>query len=150
MQYHDIRPARFLARPNRFIALVWQNGALVRAHVKNTGRCAELLRPGVRVWLEYSANPARSTPCDLVCVEKRLPQGDNRSGSVQAEALPSVYCTDTDGQKWNAPVWPAGPVLLINMDSAAPNAAAAEWLAAGGLGALQNIRPRMHSGGFPF
>ena len=72
MQYHDIRPARFLARPNRFIALVWQEGMLVRAHVKNTGRCAELLRPGVQVWLEYSANPARSTPCDLVCVEKRL------------------------------------------------------------------------------
>ena len=63
MQYHDIRPARFLARPNRFIALVWREGTLERVHVKNTGRCAELLRPGVRVWLEYSTNPARSTPC---------------------------------------------------------------------------------------
>lgn len=141
MQYHDIRPARFMARPNRFIALVWREGTLERVHVKNTGRCAELLRPGVRVWLEYSTNPARSTPCDLVCVEKRLPPQDTRPGSIAAEALPAVSCTDTDGRAWTAPAVPAGPALLINMDSAAPNAAAAEWLAAGGLGTLQNIRP---------
>lgn len=140
MQYTDIRPARFLARPNRFIALVWQEGALVRAHVKNTGRCAELLRPGVRVWLEYSTNPARSTPCDLVCVEKRLAQGDDRPGSIAAEALPEVACSDENGTVYRAPAWPAGPALLINMDSAAPNAAAAEWLAAGGLGRLEELR----------
>lgn len=140
MQYRDIRPARFLARPNRFIALVWQEGALVRAHVKNTGRCAELLRPGVRVWLEYSANPARSTPCDLVCVEKRLAPGEERPGSIAAEALPEVTCSDETGTVYCAPAWPAGPALLINMDSAAPNAAAAEWLAAGGLGALEALR----------
>lgn len=140
MQYHDIRPARFLARPNRFIALAWQEGALVRAHVKNTGRCAELLRPGVQVWLEYSANPARSTPCDLVCVEKRLAAEDERAGSIRAQALPEVFCTNETGTVYCAPAWPAGPALLINMDSAAPNAAAGEWLAAGGLGVLEELR----------
>lgn len=141
MQYRDIRPARFLARPNRFIALVWQDGTLVRAHVKNTGRCAELLRPGVRVWLEYSANPTRSTPCDLVCVEKRLRPEEDRPGSIPAEALPAVSCTDEAGSILTAPAWQAAPALLINMDSAAPNAAAGEWLAAGGLGALTALKP---------
>ncbi len=140
MQYQNIKPGRFLTRPNRFIALVWQQGTLVRAHVKNTGRCAELLRPGVQVWLEYSANPARSTPCDLVCVEKRLAAADARDGSVWAQALPEVRCTDETGMEYCAPAWPEGSALLINMDSAAPNAAAAEWLAAGGLGLLEELR----------
>ncbi len=146
MRYKDIRPARFLVRPNRFIALVWQDGALVRAHVKNTGRCAELLRPGVRVWLEYSDNPERSTPCDLVCVEKRLAEGERRPGSIRAEALPSVSCCDAAGQVWQAPALQEAWALLINMDSAAPNAAAGEWLAAGGLGGLQELRAEVTVG----
>ena len=107
MRYHDIRPAVFQARPNRFVAQVTlPDGTPVRAHVKNTGRCAELLVPGAKVYLEYAANPRRATPCDLVAVEKPTPRG----------------------------------TLLVNMDSAAPNAAAGEWLAAGGLGPLQDLR----------
>lgn len=76
MRYKNIQPATFIQRPNRFIAVVEkENGAQIKAHVKNTGRCAELLVPGCRVYLEYSDNAARKTPCDLVAVEKETPHG---------------------------------------------------------------------------
>lgn len=80
---------RFLDRPNRFIAHVdiAGRGAQV-CHVKNTGRCRELLIPGTRVYVEECQNPARKTKYDLIAVEKGK--------------------------------------LLINMDSQAPNKAAAE------------------------
>ena len=70
MRYHAIERARFLARPNRFIAHVELNGRTEVCHVKNTGRCRELLLPGAAVYLEASANPARKTKYDLVAVEK--------------------------------------------------------------------------------
>lgn len=67
--------ARFLSRPNRFIAFVDLNGETVTVHVKNTGRCKELLIPGATVYLAASANPNRKTPYDLVAVEKVKPDG---------------------------------------------------------------------------
>ena len=70
MRYQRVIPGKFLSRPNRFIALVEVGGETVVAHVKNTGRCKELLVPGVKVWLEESANPARKTLYDLIAVEK--------------------------------------------------------------------------------
>ena len=70
MVYRHICPGIFLSRPNRFIAHVELEGRVEVCHVKNTGRCRELLIPGVRVWLEESANPARKTRFDLVAVEK--------------------------------------------------------------------------------
>jgi sugar fermentation stimulation protein A len=71
MRYENICSATFLARPNRFVAeVLLENGERVVCHVKNTGRCRELLIPGVRVWLEKSENPARKTAYDLVAVEK--------------------------------------------------------------------------------
>ncbi len=70
MEYANISPARFLARPNRFIAQVELAGREETVHVKNTGRCRELLVPGARVWLERSDNPQRKTAYDLVAVEK--------------------------------------------------------------------------------
>lgn len=73
MTYQDIRAARFLARPNRFIAQVELDGAVETVHVKNTGRCRELLIPGCTVYLEGSVNPARKTKFDLVAVEKARP-----------------------------------------------------------------------------
>ncbi len=73
MIYQDIHPARFLARPNRFIAQVELDGRVETVHVKNTGRCRELLLPGCTVYLEGSANPARKTRYDLVAVEKVRP-----------------------------------------------------------------------------
>lgn len=95
MQYHNIKKAYFLCRPNRFIAHCLMEGEEVVCHVKNTGRCRELLTDHATVYLEESSNPVRKTKYDLIAVEK----GD----------------------------------LLINMDSAAPNAAAGEWLKAGQL-----------------
>lgn len=70
MQYANIRSARFLSRPNRFIAKVDIDGQEETVHVKNTGRCRELLVPGRTVWLEEGANPARKTKYDLIAVDK--------------------------------------------------------------------------------
>ena len=70
MQYGKILPARFLARPNRFVARVEAEGEELICHVKNTGRCRELLVPGATVWLEESPNPNRKTKYDLIAVEK--------------------------------------------------------------------------------
>ena len=90
MKYNNIVIGRFISRPNRFIANVEINGKTEICHVKNTGRCKELLTPDAAVYLEISHNPARKTKFDLIAVQK--------------------------GE------------LLINMDSAAPNKAAAEYL----------------------
>lgn len=70
MTYPNIRPGIFIKRPNRFIAHVEVDGAEEICHVKNTGRCRELLVPGAKVWLVESDNPARKTRFDLVAVEK--------------------------------------------------------------------------------
>ena len=61
MQYKTILDATFLSRPNRFIAKVLLEGKQETVHVKNTGRCKELLLPGADVRLEVSDNPARKT-----------------------------------------------------------------------------------------
>ncbi|WP_455016250.1 DNA/RNA nuclease SfsA [Oribacterium sinus] len=70
MQYQNIVEGKFLDRPNRFIAHVEIAGKVETVHVKNTGRCKELLLPGVKVYLERSGNPNRKTAYDLVAVEK--------------------------------------------------------------------------------
>lgn len=70
MKYDNIERAVFLSRPNRFIAQVDLQGHTETVHVKNTGRCKELLVPGAEVILEKSANPARKTRYDLICVNK--------------------------------------------------------------------------------
>ena len=75
MEYRHIAPGVFLSRPNRFIAHAELDGQVQVCHVKNTGRCRELLVPGTRVWLEGSDNPARKTKYDLVAVEKARPEG---------------------------------------------------------------------------
>lgn len=102
MRYSSMVPGTFLSRPNRFIAHVQIQGTTQICHVKNTGRCRELLVPGATVWCQPSQNPNRKTKFDLIAVEK---------GS-----------------------------RLINMDSQAPNAAAREWLAGGGLGPIEHLR----------
>ena len=108
MHYKNIVPGVFLARPNRFIAHIEIDGQVEICHVKNTGRCRELLPVGAKVWCEKSDNPARKTKFDLISVEK---------GS-----------------------------RIINMDSQAPNAAAKEWLAQGGLGQIENLKPESRQG----
>ena len=70
MKYDTITKAVFIERPNRFIAHVRINGQMETVHVKNTGRCKELLIPGAEVWLSGSDNPARKTAYDLIAVRK--------------------------------------------------------------------------------
>ena len=70
MKYNNIVKATFLSRPNRFIARVAIGGVEETVHVKNTGRCRELLKPGATVYLERAANPDRKTKYDLVAVVK--------------------------------------------------------------------------------
>ena len=103
MEYEKMVPGMFLSRPNRFVVHVEIGGKTQVVHVKNTGRCRELLPAGAKVWCQQAANPARKTKFDLITVRK----GDR----------------------------------LINMDSQAPNAAAREWLLAGGLGEIETLRP---------
>lgn len=70
MQYPNICRAQFVARPNRFVARVLRDGTEETVHVKNTGRCRELLVPGATVYLAEGHNPNRKTRYDLVAVEK--------------------------------------------------------------------------------
>ena len=70
MKYYKTCRAEFIDRPNRFIAHVNLNGNVETVHVKNTGRCKELLIPGVTVILEESDNESRKTKFDLIAVYK--------------------------------------------------------------------------------
>lgn len=70
MQYSSMVRGVFHSRPNRFIAHVEIDGEVQACHVKNTGRCRELLRPGVTVWCQKSDNPNRKTKYDLIAVQK--------------------------------------------------------------------------------
>ena len=102
MRYENMMPGVFLARPNRFIAHVEIDGEVQIVHVKNTGRCRELLPVGATVWCQEFDSSSRKTKYDLISVRK--------------------------GER------------IINMDSQAPNVAAREWLLAGGLGEISELK----------
>ena len=70
MKYPNVTPGVFLERLNRFVARVEIGGETQTVHVKNTGRCRELLRPGAEVWLTAPGTPGRKTAYDLVAVRK--------------------------------------------------------------------------------
>ena len=70
MKYANVSKGLFIRRINRFVADVEMSGGVERVHVKNTGRCKELLIPGVTVYLSAAENPNRATKYDLVAVEK--------------------------------------------------------------------------------
>ncbi len=96
MKYKHIVKARFLSRPNRFIARVLLDGKEETVHVKNTGRCKELLTKHAVVYLEKSENPARRTAYDLVAVEKKreadtllINMDSTLPNAVAAEWLPT-------------------------------------------------------------
>ncbi len=108
MQYSQMVEGIFLKRPNRFIAHVKIGDDVQICHVKNTGRCRELLPVGAQVWCQKQDGEKRKTKYDLICVRK--------------------------GER------------IINMDSMAPNTAAAEWLSAGGLGQIEQLRPETFYG----
>ena len=108
MRYCNMVEGIFLRRPNRFIAHVRIRGQEQIVHVKNTGRCRELLPEGARVWCQEFDSEKRKTKFDLITVQK--------------------------GRR------------LINMDSQAPNHGAREWLMAGGLGEIENLRSEVTHG----
>ena len=90
MKYEHIEPGIFHSRPNRFIAKVETGGREETVHVKNTGRCRELLVPGAKVYLERSGNPDRKTKWDLIAVEKgeRMINMDSQApNKIVGEAL---------------------------------------------------------------
>lgn len=86
MNYAGMVPGIFLRRPNRFIAHVVIDGQEQVVHVKNTGRCRELLVPGAAVWCQRSDNPARKTRYDLIAVKKgsRLINMDSQAPNAAA------------------------------------------------------------------
>ncbi len=86
MHYPNMVPGTFLSRPNRFIAHVAIDGREEIVHVKNTGRCKELLPSGAQVWCQRSANPNRKTKFDLITVKKgdRLINMDSQAPNTAA------------------------------------------------------------------
>ena len=86
MHYPDMTPGIFLSRPNRFIAHVEIDGQVETVHVKNTGRCRELLPVGAEVWCQRAGNPARKTKFDLITVRKgtRLINMDSQAPNIAA------------------------------------------------------------------
>ena len=70
MEYKNICKAEFISRPNRFIAELLIQGQRTNCHVKNTGRCKELLTSKAVVYVERNMNPERKTPCSLIAVRK--------------------------------------------------------------------------------
>lgn len=96
MKYSNIIKGRFIERPNRFIAHIEINGKTEICHVKNTGRCRELLIKGCNVFLEESDNPNRKTKYDLVAVEKGnllINMDSNAPNKVVQEWLTSSGCS---------------------------------------------------------
>ena len=86
MKYENMVPGKFLCRPNRFVAHVQIDGDEQIVHVKNTGRCRELLPEGAQVWCEKNDAPNRKTKYDLICVQKgdRLINMDSQAPNAAA------------------------------------------------------------------
>ena len=94
MTYDRICEGVFCARPNRFIAIVEIEGVPTECHVKNTGRCRELLVNGTKVYLQKSDNPSRKTQYDLIAVKKgeRLINMDSQAPNLAVkEFLPKLF-----------------------------------------------------------
>jgi len=123
MRYRQIVRGTFISRPNRFLAQVWIDGESHTVHVKNTGRCKELLVPGAEVILEYHPDAkalGRKTQYSLVAVYKNVDVVTNLAGQ---EHVRMAECRSSN----SAPCR-----ILVNMDSQAPNQVAREWLEQGG------------------
>lgn len=87
MTYNNMTPGIFCSRPNRFIAHIEIDGQVEVVHVKNTGRCRELLPTGAQVWCQKSDNPSRKTKYDLITVQKgsRLINMDSQAPNIAAK-----------------------------------------------------------------
>jgi len=139
MKYNQVVPGKFLQRPNRFIAHILINGKEEVCHVKNTGRCRELLIPGCTVYCAVSDNPQRKTKYDLIAVEKSIENqivfANSGIPSQRVKSTPEAHST-----------------LLVNMDSQAPNAAVKEWLRSGAspFGKIDFLKPEYRYGNSRF
>ena len=99
MKYKRITEGRFISRANRFIATVEMEGVPTTVHVKNTGRCRELLVPGTTVYLAVSDNPARKTKHDLIAVNKNgllINMDSQIPNDIAAEWLPGSWLFSPD------------------------------------------------------
>lgn len=86
MRYEGVEKGIFINRPNRFVAEVSLNGRKETVHVKNTGRCAELLLPGVEVYLQNCGSETRKTKYDLIAVERDLGDGERLLINMDSQA----------------------------------------------------------------
>lgn len=119
MRYESTIPASFIERPNRFIAFAALGKTRVKCHVKNTGRCRELLLPDAEIILQHHPDAAanhRKTEYSLINVYKQTASGK----------------------------------ILVNLDSQAPNQVAEEWLLAGGLPHVSQIKREVRYGSSRF
>lgn len=122
MRYSKITRGIFVERVNRFIAYVMIEGQKEKVHVKNTGRCAELMIPGAVVYLQESEQTNRKTKWDLIAVEKECRLPDPEGGFRRR-------------------------TRLVNIDSQAPNQVVREWLKAGNLiPGITKIQPECRYG----
>ena len=139
MKYNQVVSGTFLQRPNRFIAHVLIDGKEEICHVKNTGRCRELLIPGCTVYCAVSDNPQRKTKYDLIavekCIENQIVFANSGIPSQRVKSTPEAHST-----------------LLVNMDSQAPNAAVKEWLRSGAspFGKIDFLKPEYKYGNSRF
>lgn len=108
MRYKNIVKGEFISRPNRFIANVKIDGEIYKCHVKNTGRCRELLVPGCEVWLEHCKSENRKTEYSLITVNKngKLINMDSQAPNNAAEEwikggglIPDIQLLKRE-QKW--------------------------------------------------
>lgn len=122
MRYENIDRGIFLERPNRFIAYIEIGGRREKVHVKNTGRCKELLIPGAVVYVQESDQPSRKTRWDLIAVEKEyLARGADGSLSKR--------------------------IRMVNLDSQSPNQVVREWLEEGDMiSGITKIQPECKYG----
>lgn len=122
MRYENTARGIFLERPNRFIAYVEIGGRREKVHVKNTGRCKELLIPGAVVYVQESDQPSRKTRWDLITVEKEC------------------LVRDADGSL-------SKQIRMVNLDSQSPNQVVREWLEAGNMiSGITKIQPECKYG----
>ncbi len=122
MRYEKITKGIFLERPNRFIAYVEIDGKREKVHVRNTGRCMELLIPGAAVYVQESARPGRKTKWDLIAVEKRC------------------VVRGADGAA-------AERLRIVNLDSQSPNQVVEEWIKEGNmLPGITRVQPEVRYG----
>ncbi|MCH5268436.1 MAG: DNA/RNA nuclease SfsA [Lachnospiraceae bacterium] len=107
MRYRKIVTATFLRRNNRFVAEVLLNGKKETVHVKNTGRCGELLLEGVRVILAEADNPARKTRYDLIAVYRKYEDGKELLFNIDSQAPNQVV------REWLERQQPFGEILKL-------------------------------------